>query len=56
MLSRLSVSWMPVDRLRHWYSSSYLRISPLHKEFYQPLILSRLAVSLNLSQFSQELS
>ena len=44
-LSRLTVSCRPVIRLRHWCSSLYLRISPLHKEFRLPLRHSRSAVS-----------
>ncbi len=36
-LSCLSVSVRPGGRLRHWCSSQYLRISPLHWEFYHPL-------------------
>ena len=36
-LSCLSVSCGPVNRLRHWCSSRYLRISPLHREFRLPL-------------------
>ena len=44
-LSRLSVSYCPVDRLRHWCSSLSLRISPLHKEFRLPLRYSRPTVS-----------
>ena len=44
MLSSLSVSWCPVDRLRHWCSSRYLRIPPLHREFHLPLHYSRPAV------------
>src|SRR6267142_793236 len=36
-LSRLSVSNGPAERLRHWYSSRYLRIPPLHREFHLPL-------------------
>ena len=36
-LSCLSVCTRPVDRFRHWCSSEYLRISPLHSEFHQPL-------------------
>ena len=43
-LSRLSVSYSPVSRLRHWCSSEYLRISPLHSEFRQPLLHSRTTV------------
>ncbi len=44
-LSRLSVSHRPDGRLRHWYSSRYLRISPLHREFCHPLRDSSRAVS-----------
>ena len=44
-LSRLSVSIGPGSRLRHWCSSRYLRISPLHREFRHPLHYSRQAVS-----------
>ena len=43
-LSSLSVSWCPVDRLRHWCSSRYLRIPPLHREFHLPLHYSRKTV------------
>ena len=39
-LSRLSVSYSPVSRLRHWCSSRALRISPLHREFHLPLLHS----------------
>ena len=52
MLSRLSVSGGPAYRLRHWYSSGYLRISPLHPEFYTPLPSSSHEVSNDLSRFS----
>ena len=44
MLSSLSVSWCPVGRLRHWCSSRYLRIPPLHREFRLPLHYSRQSV------------
>ncbi len=44
-LSRLSVRNGPVGRLRHRCSSQYLRISPLHWEFHQPLPLSSPPVS-----------
>ena len=44
MLSSLSVSKSPVGRLRHWCSSEYLRISPLHSEFRLPLLHSRTTV------------
>ncbi len=37
MLSLLSVGTGPVSRLRYWYSSRYLRIPPLHREFHSPL-------------------
>ncbi len=55
-LSRLSVSIGPGCRLRHRYSSRYLRISPLHREFYNPLPYSSLAVSNALPRLSQGLS
>ena len=45
MLSSLSVSKSPASRLRHWCSSEYLRISPLHSEFRLPLLHSRKTVS-----------
>ena len=44
-LSCLSVSSGPVSRLRHWCSSRYLRIPPLHREFRLPLHHSRSTVS-----------
>ena len=44
-LSRLSVSIGPESRLRHWCSSRYLRISPLHREFHPPLLDSSQVVS-----------
>src|SRR3546814_1804617 len=43
-LSHLSVNTSPVSRLRHWCSSEYLRISPLHSEFHSPLLDSSDAV------------
>ncbi len=55
-LSRLSVSNGPGSRLRHRYSSRYLRISPLHREFYYPLPYSSQAVSSALPQLSRGLS
>ena len=39
-LSRLSVSFSPESRLRHWCSYRSLRISPLHREFRLPLLHS----------------
>ncbi len=44
-LSSMSVSYGPAERLRHWCSSRYLRISPLHREFPLPLPHSSLVVS-----------
>ncbi len=55
-LSRLSVSICPGGRLRHWCSSQYLRISPLHWEFRLPLQYSSLAVSDALPWLSHGLS
>ena len=55
-LSRLSVRTLPESRFRHWCSSRYLRIPPLHREFHSPLSVSRLAVSKGFSQLSRELS
>ena len=52
MLSRLSVSFDLGCRFRHWYSSGYLRISPLHPEFYTLLSYSSQVVSSDLSRFS----
>ncbi len=55
-LSRLSVSIRPESRLRHWCSSQYLRIPPLHWEFHSPLLYSSQAVSDALPQLSCGLS
>ena len=55
-LSRLSVSFRPGSRLRHWCSSQYLRISPLHWEFHHPLQHSSLAVSNALPGLSPGIS
>src|SRR3546814_2980650 len=55
-LSRLSVSSEPVSRLRHWCSSQYLRISPLHWEFHSPLSDSSLPVSSAHPRLSSGLS
>ena len=55
-LSRLSVSSRPVIRLRHWCSSVYLRISPLHTEFRLPLRHSRTTVSNAGSELSSGIS
>ncbi len=43
-LSHLSVNLCPESCLRHWCSSRYLRIPPLHREFRFPLRDSRKAV------------
>ena len=42
----MSVSCGPDRRLRHWCSSIYLRISPLHMEFHDPLPHSSRPVSM----------
>ena len=56
MLSNLSVSYRPESRLRHWCSSIYLRIPPLHMEFHSPLLHSRNIVSAAIPQLSWGLS
>ncbi len=56
MLSHLSVSIGPGSRLRHWCSSGYLRISPLHPEFHFPLPYSSHAVSNAIPRLSPGLS
>ncbi len=55
-LSSLSVSTDPGSRLRHWCSSRYLRISPLHREFHFPLSDSSQAVSSDPPRLSRGLS
>ena len=55
-LSRLSVSNVPASCLRHWCSSRYLRISPLHREFHSPLPNSSPAVSTGIPGLSPGLS
>ena len=55
-LSRLSVKNRPGSRLRHWCSSRYLRISPLHREFHFPLLPSSRTVSRDPPQLSRGLS
>ena len=55
-LSRLSVRNGPRSRLRNWYSSRYLRISPLHLEFCFSLPHSRSAVSKAVLQLSRSIS
>ena len=52
MLSCLSVSIDPAACLHLWRSSRYLRISPLHLEFRQPLSSSRTAVCQAVPQLS----
>ena len=56
MLSSLSVSCRPGSRLRHWCSSIYLRIPPLHMEFHSPLLHSRKTVSDAVPRLSRGLS
>ena len=55
-LSHLSVNICPDRRLRHWCSSRYLRISPLHREFRDPLQYSSSVVSNALPRLSRGLS
>ena len=55
-LSCLSVRYRPGSRLRHWCSSRYLRISPLHREFHYPLRPSSQAVPPAHPQLSQGFS
>ncbi len=55
-LSHLSVSFGPGSRLRHWCSSTYLRISPLHVEFHFPLPNSSYTVSNAVPRLSPGLS
>ena len=55
-LSGLSVSYAPDRRLRHWCSSIYLRISPLHMEFNCPLLYSRYTVSYAAPELSPGIS
>ena len=56
MLSSLSVSCRPESRLRHWCSSIYLRIPPLHMEVHSPLLHSRMTVSDAVPRLSRGLS
>ena len=51
----MSVSIVPGSRLRHWCSSRYLRISPLHREFRFPLTYSRFTVSIDIRKLSPRL-
>ena len=46
----------PESRLRHWCSSIYLRIPPLHMEFHSPLLHSRKTVSDAVPRLSRGLS
>ena len=55
-LSRLSVSHVPASCLRHWCSSRYLRISPLHREFHSPLPDSSPTVFTRIPRLSLGLS
>ncbi len=56
MLSCFSVSLEPESRFRHWCSSRYLQISPLHREFRSPLSCSILTVSNAVPWLSQGIS
>src|SRR5699024_7322018 len=55
-LLHLSVRYRLESRLRHWCSSTSLRISPLHVEFHSPHLSSSPSVSNDLSQLSCEIS
>ncbi len=55
-LSGLSVRIGPVPRFRHWHSSRYLRISPLHREFQAPLPTSSQAVCPAVPRLSRGIS
>ncbi len=52
----LSVRSRPETRLRHWCSSRYLRISPLHREFQSPFRPSSQVVFNAVSELSSEIS
>ena len=54
--SHLSVSLLPAACLRHWCSSTYLQISPLHVEFRLPFRNSSPAVPSALRELSPRLS
>ena len=54
--SHLSVSHLLAGCLRHWYSSRYLQISPLHLEFCLPLSDSSSAVSNAVPELSSGIS
>ena len=56
MLSCLSVSWQPDSRLRHWCSTQYLRISPLHWVFHYPLCNSSHIVIMAIPKLSSGIS
>ncbi len=52
----MSVSIKPESRLRHWCSSRYLHIPPLHREFRSPLLCSSIAVSRAVFRLSLKIS
>ena len=56
MLSCLSVNRWPDTRLRHWCSTQYLRISPLHWVFQYPLCHSRSIVIMAIPKLSSGIS
>ena len=56
MLSSLSVNIQPDSRLRHWCSTQYLRISPLHWVFRYPLYNSRRIVIMAIPKLSSGIS
>ena len=56
MLSSLSVNLQPDSRLRHWCSTQYLRISPLHWVFHYPLCNSSHIVIMAIPKLSSGIS
>ena len=56
MLSSLSVNIQPDSRLRHWCSTQYLRISPLHWVFHYPLCNSSHIVIMAIPKLSSGIS
>ena len=56
MPSHLSVNISPENRLRHWCSFQYLRISPLHWKFHFPLLNSRTKVLKAIPRLSPGIS
>ena len=55
-LSHLSVSCLPDNRFRHWCSTQYLRIPPLHWVFHYPFYSSSCTVSMAIPRLSPGIS